>query len=179
MVVSSMPPDDPRRLAMSRTSTGDGLKRIDEPRGGAIRNWMSTGPGWSLYRSLLAVMEEGSLSGAARRLGLTQPTLARHIDALEQAVGAELFLRTPRGLLPTELALELRPYAETLESTAAALLRTASGRAEEVRGIVRISASEVVGVEHLPPILAQLRRRHPALIVELMLSDTTSNLLQR
>ena len=55
---------------------------------------MSSEPDWNLHRTLLAVLQEGSLSGAARRLGLTQPTVARHIDALEQAVGSDLFVRT-------------------------------------------------------------------------------------
>ncbi|MGI4943946.1 MAG: LysR family transcriptional regulator [Janthinobacterium lividum] len=140
---------------------------------------MSADPDWAWYRSFLAVAEEGSLSAAARRLGITQPTVARHIDALEQAVGVALFLRSQRGLVPTELALELRPYARMLDFTAAALLRTASGRAGEVRGRVRVSASEVVGVEHLPPILTGLRRRHPALVVELTLADAVDDLLQR
>jgi len=140
---------------------------------------MNNQPGWDLYRTFLAVMREGSLSGAARRLGLTQPTVARHVDTLERAVGTGLFLRSQRGLVPTEMALDLAPYAETLASTAAALLRTASGRAGEVRGSVRISASEVVGVEHLPPLLACLRRRHPGLVVELVLSNAVDDLLRR
>ena len=140
---------------------------------------MNTGPDWDLYRTFIAVVQEGSLSGAARRLGLTQPTVARHIDALEGAIGTDLFLRSQRGLIPTEMALDLSPYAETLASTAAALMRTASGRAGEVRGSVRVSASEVVGVEHLPPILARLRRRHPSLVVELVLSNAVDDLLRR
>ena len=140
---------------------------------------MNTEPSWDLYRSFLAVLEERSLSGAARRLGLTQPTLARHLDALEEAVGAQLFLRSPRGLAPTETALELGPYARSLATTSAALLRTASGRADEVRGVVRISASDVVGAEHLPPILAQLRAQHPELVIELALSNAVENVLER
>ena len=140
---------------------------------------MSTEPDWSLHRTFLAVLEEGSLSGAARRLGLTQPTVARHIDALEAAIGADLFLRTQRGLAPTDMALDLKPYAETLSSTAAALMRKASGAIGEVRGTVRVSASEVVGVEHLPPILARLRRSYPELVVELVVSNTVDDLLQR
>ncbi len=139
---------------------------------------MSGEPDWDLYRSFLAVMEEGSLSAAARRLGLTQPTLARHVEALERAVGGGLFLRSPRGLLPTALALELRPHVQRL-AAAAALLRAASGQAGEVRGSVRVSASEVVAVEHLPPILVRLRRRHPALVVELAASDSVDDLLQQ
>src|SRR5690348_2377290 len=100
---------------------------------------MSDEPSWDLYRTFNSVLREGSLSGAARTLGLTQPSVARHIDALEQAVGASLFVRTPRGLSPTDAALELKPFAELLASTSAALLRTAEGRAGQVRGTVRIS----------------------------------------
>lgn len=138
-----------------------------------------TGPSWELYRTFLAVLREGSLSGAARWLGLTQPTVGRHIEALEQAVGFQLFTRSQRGLAATEAALELRPYAEALSSTAAALLRAASGQGAAVKGTVRVSASEVVGVEVLPPILAALRERHPALVIELALSNAVEDLLQR
>ncbi len=140
---------------------------------------MSSEPDWDLYRTFLAVTREGSLSGAARRLGLTQPTVARHIEALERAVGAELFVRSQRGLTPTEMGLELAPHAEALALDAATLWRTASGRPGEARGAVRVTASEVVGVELLPPILAALRRRRPALVIELVLANTLDDLLRR
>jgi DNA-binding transcriptional LysR family regulator len=139
----------------------------------------TTGPDWNLYRSFLAVMREQSLSAAARALNLTQPTLARHIDALEAALGLELFVRSQRGLFPTEAALELVAYAENLEANAAALLRTASGFGGVVRGTVRVTASEMVGAEVLPPILASLRRQHPQLEFELVLSNAVENLLRR
>jgi DNA-binding transcriptional LysR family regulator len=138
----------------------------------------TTEPDWNFHRTFLAVAQEGSLSGAARRLGLTQPTVARHIEALEGALGSTLFLRSQRGLLPTDMALALLPHAETLAASAAALLRVASGAASEVRGTVRISASEVMGVERLPPILAALRQRHPALVIELTLSNKVDDLLR-
>jgi DNA-binding transcriptional LysR family regulator len=140
---------------------------------------MNATPSWDLYRSFLAIVEQGSLSGAARALGLTQPTIARHLDALETSLGLELFVRSPHGLSPTEAALELKPYAETLSSTSAALLRTASGLGGEVKGAVRISASEVIGVEVVPAILADLRRAHPALTIELVLSNAVDDLLRR
>ena len=70
---------------------------------------MNSEPSWDLYRTFHAVLREGSLSGAARRLDMSQPSIARHIDALETALGAKLFLRTPRGLSPTDAALELSP----------------------------------------------------------------------
>ena len=136
-------------------------------------------PDWALYRTLLAVLDAGSLSAAARALGTTQPTIARHVDALEAALGADLFVRSQRGLAPTELALSLRPHARTMATTAAALLRTASGAQGDLAGTVRITASDVVGVEHLPPILTRLRRAHPALAIELSLSDRVGDLLAR
>ncbi|WFR99643.1 LysR family transcriptional regulator [Rhizobium tumorigenes] len=136
-------------------------------------------PSWDLYRSFLAVLQHGSLSAAARELGLTQPTIGRHIDTLEQTIGAELFTRSQLGLLPTDAAADLRPYAEALQSTAAALLRSASARRDRVSGTVRISASEVIGVEVLPPILADLQEAHPDLTIELSASDTVEDLLHR
>src|SRR5215469_12630171 len=135
-------------------------------------------PDWDLYRSLLAVLRTGSLSAAARAIGLTQPTVGRHIDALEQALEVPLFTRSQHGLIATEAALELRSHAETLEATAAALLRTASGRGGS-GGTVRITASEIIGAEVLPPILADLRDAHPELVVELVLSNQTQDLLHR
>lgn len=140
---------------------------------------IKTEPSWELYRTFLATLQEGSLSGAALALGLTQPTAGRHIDALEQALDAQLFVRSRNGLAATEAALELRPYAEALASASAALLRAASGRTEGVVGTVRITASEVIGIEVLPPFLAELRRRHPSLVLELTLSNDVVDLLRR
>ena len=140
---------------------------------------MSTDPDWALYRTLLAVLDEGSLSAAARALGLTQPTVARHVDALEAALGADLFIRSQRGLEPTDLAFSLRAQARIMATTAAALLRTASGTTGAVAGTVRITSSDVVGVEHLPTILTRLRRAHPSLVIELSLTDRVSDLLAR
>ena len=134
---------------------------------------------WEWYRSFLGVLREGSLSGAARALDLTQPTVGRHVSALEAQIGQALFVRTPAGLLPTDAALALRPYAEVMDSTAAALERTARSHGDGVRGVVRVSASEVVGVEILPPIVAALRERHPHLVVELVLTNKVQDLLRR
>jgi DNA-binding transcriptional LysR family regulator len=136
-------------------------------------------PDWNLYRTLLAVLETGSLSAAARTLGLTQPTVGRHVDELEQALGHALFTRSQQGLRPTDAAQALRPYAESLSTTAAALLREASSAIGAVEGVVRISASDVIGVEVLPPILSQLQATYPQLSVELSLSDTLHDLLRR
>src|SRR5436190_21589490 len=99
---------------------------------------------WDHYRSFLAVVRQGSLSGAARELGLTQPTVGRHVDELEASLATSLFARSPHGLLPTPAALELAPHAEAMASAADALVRTASGEMAEPKGVVRVTASEVV-----------------------------------
>jgi DNA-binding transcriptional LysR family regulator len=140
---------------------------------------MNLEPSWDLYRTFAAVLREGSLSAAARVLGLTQPSVARHVEALEQAVGGALFIRSQRGLSPTDRALALRPYAEDLEATSAALLRTASADPGEVAGTVRVTASEVVAVELLPRVFAALRQTYPAVAIELAASDVVDDLLQR
>lgn len=137
-------------------------------------------PGWDLYRSFLEVLRTGSLSAAARSLRLTQPTVGRHISSLERHLGGRaLFTRHRSGLLPTEVAIELRPYAESLSAAAGALLRAASARETAVSGTVRISASEVIGAEVLPPLIRDFRERHSGVVVELSLSNQTADLLRR
>ena len=136
-------------------------------------------PNWEWYRSFVSVLETGSLSAAGRAMGMTQPTVGRHIDSLEAALKLKLFTRSFDGFAPTDAALELKPYAVGLASTAAALRRVASSHGDGVRGTVRLTASEVVGVEVLPPILTALRRRHPELVVELVLSNQVDDLLRR
>lgn len=140
---------------------------------------MSEPSDWDHYRSFLAVLTAGSLSAAARALGLTQPTVGRHVHALEQAVGSTLFLRSPQGLIPTETARAMMPYAETMAATAAALMRTATASSSLPRGSVRISCSEVMGIEVLPPILAELKQRYPELEIELSLSDEVEDLMKQ
>lgn len=136
-------------------------------------------PNWEWYRTFLGVLDEGSLSAAARELGLTQPTVGRHIDALETALGVKLFTRSQEGYAATEAAEALSPYARNIASTAASLRRIASSQGGGIRGAVRVTASDVVGVEVLPPILAGLRRTHPELEIELVLSNRSDDLLNR
>jgi DNA-binding transcriptional LysR family regulator len=140
---------------------------------------MTSDIGWELYRSFLSVLIEGSLSGAARALGVAQPTVGRHVAALEKSLGVALFTRSQIGLMPTEAALSLRSYAETMQSTAAALERAAASQGTGVRGTVRVTASDVIGVEVLPPIIANLRDEHPDLVLELVLTDRMQDLLRR
>lgn len=136
-------------------------------------------PDWTLWQSFLAVAETGSLSAAARRLGLTQPTLGRHIAALETALGIALFLRSPSGLIATPAARDLMAEAKTMAGAAAALARRAGELADGDSGTVRLAASDVIGAEVLPPILAAFARAHPRIVVELGLSNRPDDLLRR
>jgi DNA-binding transcriptional LysR family regulator len=140
---------------------------------------MANDIGWELYRSYLSVLKEGSLSGAARAMGIAQPTVGRHIAALEKALGVTLFTRSQLGLLATEAARTLEPFAQSMRSSAAALQRAAEGQGQGIRGTVRVTASEVIGVEVLPPILARLQNDHPDLKLELLLSNRVQDLLKR
>ena len=136
-------------------------------------------PAWDLFQSLHAVMQAGSFSAAARARGLTQPTLGRHIEALEQALGAPLFIRSPRGLTPTDLARTLQPHLEIMAAAAAAALRDASGERAAGGGVVRLAASDIMGAEVLPPILAEFAQRHPEIQIELVLSNKIEDLSRR
>lgn len=138
-----------------------------------------TEPNWEWYRSFVGVLEHGSLSGAARALGLTQPTVGRHVDSLETALQLKLFTRSFDGFAPTDAALELRPYAASLAATAAALRRVASSQGDGVRGTVRLTSSEIISIEVLPPMLAALRHEHPQLVIELVPSNKAEDLLHR
>ena len=140
---------------------------------------MTNDVGWELYRSFLSVLKEGSLSGAARAMGIAQPTVGRHVAALEKSLGITLFTRSQLGLLPTEAAQTLAPFAQTMSSSAAALKRAAEGQGDGIQGTVRVTASEVMGVEVLPPILAQLHSAYSGLKVELVLTNRVQDLLKR
>ncbi len=135
-------------------------------------------PHWHLYRSFLAVIREGSLSAAARSLQVTQPTLGRHVDALESALGVRLFARSLEGLIPTEAALRLVPAVEAMNAASEAALRAISGASGEERGTVRITASEIMGGEVLPAVLARFRERHPGIVIELALTNRNEDLLR-
>jgi DNA-binding transcriptional LysR family regulator len=134
-------------------------------------------PDWSLIRSFLAVAEAGSLSGAARVTGISQPTLGRHIQAIEAALQVPLFTRTAQGQALTEAGQALLSPARAMRAAAADLALTAKGHATGIEGTVRITASRVVSHYILPPVLARLRSEEPGLQIDLVPSDTTENLL--
>ena len=134
---------------------------------------------WSLARTFLAALESGSLLGAAKRLGSSQPTVGRQIAELESQLGVALFERTGRGLVPTQSALQLAASAQAMEVAALQLARSGSGAQKQVSGTVRITASQPVACYLLPPILSDMRRALPEIQVEIESSNVVSNLLRR
>jgi len=134
---------------------------------------------WEQQRAFLAALEEGSLSGAARRLGLAQPTVRVRIEMLEAVLGTPLFTRSPGGLIPTERGEALREHARAMALASDAFVRSASAAPDEVAGTVRVSASDMIAIEVLPPILADLAARHPALVIELSPTNRNEDVLRR
>jgi DNA-binding transcriptional LysR family regulator len=138
-----------------------------------------TEPDWSLWRSFGAVVEHGSLSAAARALGLRQPTLGRHVEALEAALGAVLFERTLSGLKPTETALRLYEPVEAARNALAEAAVRAEGAISALSGSVRITSSTVMCHYVLPELLYDLRQAFPQVAIELVPSDSVESLLLR
>ncbi|MDP1646938.1 MAG: LysR family transcriptional regulator [Rubrivivax sp.] len=134
---------------------------------------------WALVRSFLAVLDAGSLMGAARKLGARQPTLSRHIAELETQLGAPLFERTGRGVVPTANALAIADAARQMADGAIALGRLLAGRRDATTGSVRITTSEVAAVWLMPAVLATLAAEEPGIQIELVASNALSNLLRR
>ncbi|MHC8394813.1 LysR family transcriptional regulator [Pseudomonas sp. LB3P93] len=126
---------------------------------------------WETQRAFLAVLRTGSLSGAARLLGIAQATARRRIEALEHTVGVSLFIRSPTGLTPTDTARDLVSHVESMALAAEAFARAASAEACQAGGTVRLTSSKLLGIEVLPPMLRTIRVAHPKVEVELSVSN--------
>ena len=134
---------------------------------------------WALMRSFLAVLDAGSLMGAARKLQAQQPTLSRHVAELEAQLGTPLFERTGRGVTPTTAALAIADAARQMEAGADSLARALSVQRESTTGTVRITTSQVAASYLLPSVLAALQAEEPGIAIELAASNQISNLLRR
>ena len=134
---------------------------------------------WEQLHSFLRTVETGSLSAAARKLGSSQPTVGRHIEALEKSLQVRLFDRTPRGLRLTDAGQGLAEHAAQMGEAADNLARMAAGRVETITGPVRITASEVVANHILPSLLTGFAERHPEITFDIVASDDSPSLLSR
>ena len=134
---------------------------------------------WDDLRFFLAVVREGTLSGAARVLGVTQPTVGRRVAGCEARLGALLFERTPAGLLPSETGRSMLAHAEQMEAHALFAENLATGRSAGVSGSVRITATEWAARSLIGPALGPLLDRHRGLSVELLADARHLSLLKR
>jgi len=134
---------------------------------------------WSDVRIFLAVVRNGSFGEAARSLGVSHPTVGRRIKALEDEAEQALFRRTSGGLVLTDAGDAVLTLAEAMEDSALAMERRLAGNHERLEGILRISAAEWLAGYVLAPILAELTRRHPAVVPEVIASYRLLNLSRR
>lgn len=142
-------------------------------------DWRSVTFDWNRARAFLVTAEEGSLSAAARALKMTQPTLGRQVAALEQELGVALFERGGRGLELTPSGLDLLEHVRVMGNAASRLSLIASGQSTSIEGNICISATEVMAAFVLPPIVKKLRGTEPGIDVELVASNSTSDLKRR
>ena len=141
--------------------------------------WKSVKFDWNRARAFLVTAEEGSLSAAARALGMTQPTLGRQVTALEEELSVVLFERVGLGLELTPTGLDLLEHVRSMGEAASRVSLTASGQSQNIEGTVCISASEVFSVFLLPPIIAKLHKLEPKISIEIIATNETSDLRKR
>jgi len=142
-------------------------------------DWRSVKFDWNRARAFLVTAEEGSLSAAARALGMAQPTLGRQVDALEEELGVVLFERVGRGLALTPSGLELLDHVRAMGDAATRVSLSAAGQSQSIEGTVCITASETYAAILLPPIIAKLRRAEPGIDIEIVTSNKASDLRRR
>ncbi|GGY43291.1 LysR family transcriptional regulator [Parvularcula lutaonensis] len=134
---------------------------------------------WNQIRAFLATVEEGSLSGAARALGLTQPTLSRQVASLERDLGVTLFERGPRTMILTEAGRQLVDHVRAMGEAADRISLIAMGQSQDVKGHVKISMTTAMATWHMPKVLEAVRRAAPAVSVEIIGSNDLSDISRR
>ena len=142
-------------------------------------NWQVVNFDWNCARAFLVTLETGSLSAAARALGLTQPTLSRQVATLEAELGVTLFERVGRGLEPTESGLALFEHVRLMGEAANQMSIVANGKSTSIAGYICITCSDFVATFKLPPIVNELRTLYPDIEIDVMATDQVSDLKRR
>jgi DNA-binding transcriptional LysR family regulator len=142
-------------------------------------NWQNVTFDWNQARAFLVTVEEGSLSGAARALNLTQPTLGRQVAALEKSLGVTLFERVGKSLDLTEAGKELLAHVQTMGEAAGRLSLTAYGQSQMLEGKVSVTAADSMSTYHLPSILKIIRETAPGIEIEVISSNSIQDLRRR
>lgn len=123
---------------------------------------------WGDIKIFLAVARAGSLGGAARLTGQSQPTMGRRLKVLEREVGHALFQRGPDGFVLTTEGAAVLSHSERMEEEALGFERQLAGQDRQLEGLIRVSSSDWFGAHILTPIFAEFVQRHPQVSVELI-----------
>ncbi|MCJ8312067.1 MAG: LysR family transcriptional regulator [Saccharospirillaceae bacterium] len=142
-------------------------------------DWLRNKFDWNRARAFLVTAEEGSLSAAARALGMAQPTLGRQVNALEQELEVVLFERIGNSLVLTPSGLELLEHIRVMNVAANKVALTAKGQSQNLEGTISISCTELYAALFLPPIVAKLRKLEPKIRIEIIATDSVSDLRRR
>jgi DNA-binding transcriptional LysR family regulator len=142
-------------------------------------DWRSIKFDWNRARAFLVTAEEGSLSAAARALSMNQPTLGRQVAALEEELGVALFERAGRGLELTPSGLDLVEHVRAMGDAATKFSLAASGQSDILEGNICITATEAMAAFELPAIIHKLRQQAPGIEIELIASNSSSDLKRR
>jgi len=142
-------------------------------------DWQNLRFDWNQARAVLVTAEEGSLSAAARALGLTQPTVGRQVSALEETLGVNLFTRAGKRMELTQAGLHLIEHFRAMGTAANSAAMVAGGESQEVAGLVTITASDLYASEFLPAVIAGLRNEAPALQVQIVATNAVRDLIRR
>ncbi|GGZ95921.1 LysR family transcriptional regulator [Arenicella chitinivorans] len=134
---------------------------------------------WNHARAFLVTAEQGSLSAAARVLGLTQPTLGRQVNALERELGVTLFQRVGRGLTLTQSGAYLLEHVKSMGMAAGHVSLAAMGQSQSITGTVCISVSEIYATLVMPQIVMEIRDREPGITIEVVATNEISDLQKR
>lgn len=134
---------------------------------------------WDDLRTFLAIARHGTLSAAARALGVTQPTMGRRLAAMEERQGARLLQRLPGRYGLTALGEVVLGHAERIEAEALAAERTITGRDVALEGVVRLTTVDMLAARIVAPALAALQSRHPGIVVELVPDSRSLSLSKR
>ncbi len=134
---------------------------------------------WDDIKVFLAVARAGSLGGAARALGQSQPTMGRRLKAFEESLGTPLFQRSAAGFVLTDLGEEVLTHAERMEDEALGFARRLAGLGDEPQGLIRVSSSDWFGLHVLAPVFAEFRQRHAGVCVELITDSRLFSLARR
>jgi len=134
---------------------------------------------WDDLRFFLAIARGGSLSAAARALGVRQSTMGRRLEKLEIGSGAHLLQKTPRGFVLTATGEAILTQVEAMETEALAVERAITGRDVRLEGLVRLTSVETLAAEMLPAMLAAFHALFPGITVELIADSRSLSLTRR